>query len=85
MRFASLAATTPPGQNVFDDHPLLIARMDQLARGEELLHALDASRWDLVIVDEAHRRAARYAGPDLRKTARYELGEHLGGIARTCC
>lgn len=70
------------GTLVFEQHPLLIARMDQLSRNEELLAELGTSEWDLVIVDEAHRMAAHYFGGELKKTRRFALGELLGGIAR---
>jgi superfamily II DNA or RNA helicase len=78
---ASLVETTVAG-SVFDRHPLLIARMDQLARSEELMAALHASEWDLVVVDEAHRMSAHYFGNELKVTRRYELGRLLGRIAR---
>ncbi|WP_024794483.1 helicase-related protein [Tomitella biformata] len=68
--------------NPFQRHPLLIARMDQLARNEELLEHLEHSEWDLVVVDEAHRMSASWWGGELRKTKRYELGQQLGRIAR---
>ena len=56
------------GASPFDSHPLLIARMDQLARNEDLQPQLRESEWDLVIVDEAHRMGAHYFGGELRKT-----------------
>ncbi len=68
--------------NVFEKHPLLIARMDQLSRNEHLQGLLDDSEWDLIIIDEAHRMAANYFGNELRKTRRFELGELLRGITR---
>ena len=68
--------------NVFESHPLLIARMDQLARNDDLRDSLAASGWDLVVVDEAHRMAAHYFSGKLEKTRRFELGELLGGITR---
>lgn len=68
--------------SVFDRHPLLIARMDQLARSEELLWQLSESEWDLVVVDEAHRMSASWWGSELRKTKRFTLGEVLGERAR---
>ncbi len=68
--------------NVFDTHPLLIARMDQLSRNEELKAKLADTEWDLVVVDEAHRMAAHYFFGKLEKTRRFELGELLGGITR---
>ncbi|HWJ49585.1 MAG TPA: helicase-related protein, partial [Solirubrobacteraceae bacterium] len=70
------------GASAFEQHPLLIARMDQLARNEELLAELARSEWDLVVVDEAHRMGAHYFGGELKKTKRFQLGELLGEIAR---
>ncbi|OFE15979.1 helicase [Humibacillus sp. DSM 29435] len=70
------------GLSVFDSHPLLIARMDQLARNEELQRQLEDSEWDLIIVDEAHRMGAHYFGGKLEKTKRFLLGELLGQITR---
>ena len=61
---------------------MLIARMDQLARSEELLAHLENSEWDLVVVDEAHRMSASWWSGELRKTRRYELGQQLGSITR---
>ncbi|GAA1311849.1 RNA helicase [Planotetraspora silvatica] len=69
-------------QSAFERHPLLIARMDQLSRSEELQEQLSQSDWDLVVVDEAHRMSARYFGEELKKTKRYQLGELLGRHAR---
>ena len=77
-----LADATVGGFSPFDSHALLIARMDQLARNEELQRQLGESEWDLVIVDEAHRMGAHYFGGELRKTKRFQLGELLGRTAR---
>lgn len=41
--------------NVFETNPLLIARMDQLSRNEELQAQLKDTEWDLVIVDFSSR------------------------------
>ena len=68
--------------NVFESHPLLIARMDQLSRNDDLKNSLAESEWDLVIVDEAHRMAAHYFFGKLEKTRRFELGELLGSVTR---
>ncbi|MDV8015622.1 helicase-related protein [Rhodococcus sp. IEGM 1241] len=68
--------------NVFDSNPLLIARMDQLSRNEQLQNQLGETEWDLVIVDEAHRMGAHYFGGKLNKTKRFLLGEALGEITR---
>ena len=70
------------GASAFEQHPLLIARMDQLARNELLLAQLATSEWDLVVVDEAHRMGAHYFAGKLEKTKRFQLGEQLGDIAR---
>ena len=76
-----LADSQPDGQ-VFNRNPLLIARMDQLSRADDLRHQLDSADWDLVVVDEAHRMSAHYFGNELKKTKRYQLGELLGRHAR---
>ncbi|WP_131735433.1 DEAD/DEAH box helicase [Actinomadura roseirufa] len=68
--------------NVFEDNPLLIARMDQLSRNERLQTQLRETEWDLVIVDEAHRMGAHYFGGKLEKTKRFQLGESLGEATR---
>jgi superfamily II DNA or RNA helicase len=79
-----LADATPATaeQNVFTKHNLLITRMDQLSRADDLRDQLERSDWDLVVVDEAHRMSAHYFGNELKKTRRYQLGELLGRHAR---
>ena len=76
-----LIDTTIDG-NVFDRHPRLIARMDGLARSDDLKRLLGESGWDLVVVDEAHRMSASYFGTELKTTKRYELGRLLGRLTR---
>ncbi|WP_368862008.1 helicase-related protein [Frankia gtarii] len=68
--------------NVFETNPLLIARMDQLSRNEQLRAQLSETEWDLIVVDEAHRMGAHYFGGKLAKTKRFQLGELLGEITR---
>ncbi|MBO0769661.1 MAG: DEAD/DEAH box helicase, partial [Solirubrobacterales bacterium] len=75
---ADLVAATPPGQSVFDEYPRLIARMDHLARNDELTEQVKHSRFDVVVVDEAHRMSAHYFGRKLESTRRYRLGQALG-------
>jgi superfamily II DNA or RNA helicase len=86
MRFELLTGdmigATSVGEQVFATHPLLIARMDQLARNDELLADLERTDWDLVVVDEAHRMSAHWYGNELKTTRRYELGRLLGRVAR---
>jgi superfamily II DNA or RNA helicase len=80
--FTAQQAEAPFGGSVFDQHPLLIARMDQLSRNELLVEELQKTEWDLVVVDEAHRMAAHYFGSELKKTKRFQLGEVLRDRAR---
>lgn len=68
--------------NPFDDFDLVIARVDQLARSDELLDKLRLSHWDLVVCDEAHKLSANYFGQKVNKTRRFQLGELLGSITR---
>lgn len=68
--------------NPFDDTDLLVARVDQLARNEDLQDKLRQTRWDLVVVDEAHKLSANYFGNKVNKTKRFLLGELLGSITR---
>jgi superfamily II DNA or RNA helicase len=76
-----LADATIDG-SVFTRFPLLIARMDQLSRSDDLKAQLDRCDWDLVVVDEAHRMSAHYFGPELHTTKRYQLGQLLGRHTR---
>lgn len=69
--------------NVFNDRNKLIARLDVLARNEDLQQKLAASgEWDLIICDEAHRMSASYFGGDVKYTKRYQLGQKLGQVCR---
>ncbi|MFC6688631.1 DEAD/DEAH box helicase [Jhaorihella thermophila] len=69
--------------NPFNDRHRLIARLDMLARDDDLQQKLaSATEWDLIIVDEAHRMSATYFGNEVKYTKRYQLGQKLGGICR---
>lgn len=68
--------------NPFEDHDLMVARVDQLSRNEELQEKLRLSHWDLIVVDEAHKLSANYFGNKVNKTKRFQLGELLGSITR---
>ena len=61
------------GINQWMETPQVITSLD-LAKRENILPGLKQVRWDLVIVDEAHRMSWT---PPSRKTARYALGELL--------
>ncbi|WP_338183524.1 protein NO VEIN domain-containing protein [Thalassospira tepidiphila] len=69
--------------NVFNDRNRLIARLDVLARNEDLQEKLASStEWDLIICDEAHRMSATFFGGEVKFTKRYQLGQQLGQICR---
>jgi SNF2 family DNA or RNA helicase len=68
--------------NPFDDIDLMVARVDQLSRSEDLQEKLRLSHWDLIVVDEAHKLSASYFGNKVNKTKRFQLGELLGSITR---
>ena len=69
--------------NPFDDSNRLIARLDMLARNEELQEKLgQAGEWDLIVCDEAHRMSATYFGGEVKYTKRYRIGQRLGEICR---
>lgn len=69
--------------NPFSDRNRLIARLDVLARNEELQDKLaQAVEWDLIICDEAHRMSATYFGGEAKYTKRYRVGQKLGEACR---
>lgn len=68
--------------NAFDEHHLLIARLDQLSRSEDFQAKLQASDWDLIVVDEAHKMSANYFGSKINETKRFKLGKLLGSVCR---
>uniref|UniRef100_UPI0035C874EC DEAD/DEAH box helicase n=1 Tax=Pseudooctadecabacter sp. TaxID=1966338 RepID=UPI0035C874EC len=69
--------------NVFNDRNRLIARLDVLARNEDLQQKLlSSNEWDLIVCDEAHRMSASFFGGDVKYTKRYQLGQLLGQVCR---
>ena len=68
--------------NPFLERDLLVARLDQLSRAEDLTAKLEAATWDLVIVDEAHKMSAHRYGNKLNETKRFKLGKLLGDRTR---
>jgi superfamily II DNA or RNA helicase len=66
----------------FAENNLLIARLDHLARNDDLVDLLRNTEWDLAVVDEAHRMSAHYFGVELKETKRYRVGKVLGQVAR---
>ena len=69
--------------NPFAERPRLIARLDMLARNDELKARLEAApEWDLIVCDEAHRMSASFFGQEVRYTKRFQLGALAGRLAR---
>ncbi|WP_420438324.1 helicase-related protein [Candidatus Palauibacter sp.] len=67
----------------FAEHPRLIARLDMLARNDELKAKLEAApEWDLIVVDEAHRMSASFYGREVKYTKRFQLGALAGRLTR---
>ena len=62
------------GQNPWQERDQVVTSISWVSRIEDARDSLFRSRWDLVIVDEAHKMAA-YAGD--KKTLAYQLGEKL--------
>ncbi|MBK8804088.1 MAG: DEAD/DEAH box helicase [Fibrobacteres bacterium] len=79
---SSMIQNTATG-NPFAEKERLVVRLDQLSRNPMLQEKLkQAPEYDLIVVDEAHKMSAQYWGGELRKTARFELGELLAGHCR---
>src|SRR5438552_11262316 len=70
--------------NWFQETNLVIARLDKLARNEAVQDKLKAPdcRWDLVVVDEAHKMSATFFGGEVKFTKRYRLGQLLSTLTR---
>lgn len=62
------------GANPWQDRDQVVTSVSWVSRVDDARDSLLRSRWDLVIVDEAHKMSA-YAGD--RKTLAYQLGERL--------
>ncbi len=46
--------------NPFAEKSLVIARLDQLSRNDEIQAKLEQTDWDLIVVDEAHKMSAHF-------------------------
>lgn len=51
------------------------------AKQKDVLKLLDMVKFDLIIVDEAHKMSAQKVGRKIKKTARYRLGEIISKIS----
>ena len=68
--------------NAYLEKDLVIIRLDQVARDDDLKDKLGRTEWDLIIVDEAHKMSAHFWGGELEETKRYKLGKLLRGVTR---
>ena len=68
--------------NLFQEENLLICRLDQLSRYEEIQAKLKATHWDIIVCDEAHKMSASVIGNKISTTGRYRLGQVLGKLTR---
>jgi SNF2 family DNA or RNA helicase len=68
--------------NWFAERNLVICRLDKLSRNEDLKAKLEATDWDLIVVDEAHKMSASFFGNEINYTKRYRLGQLLSRITR---
>ncbi len=68
--------------NPFAERNRLIVRLDQLSRNEDLQVKLEATDWDLIIFDEAHKMSAHLYGDEVKYTLRYRLGQLARDHAR---
>ncbi|MDW8382947.1 MAG: helicase-related protein [Verrucomicrobiota bacterium] len=64
------------GRNIWQEQPQIITSMD-FGKQDDVMATLAEVRWDLAIVDEAHKMAAYRYGDRTSKTERYRLGELL--------
>ena len=71
------AALASWGSRAWEVTDQCVVSMDFAWRGDALESLARAQRWDLVIVDEAHKMAAYQRGAKLERTRRYRLGEIL--------
>ncbi|MBX6763661.1 MAG: DUF3883 domain-containing protein [Rubrobacteraceae bacterium] len=71
-----------PGGNPYADRDFVIGRLDHMSRNESVQKLLRGTRWDLIVVDEAHKMSATYSGGEVSKTKRYRLGELLSGLSQ---
>jgi len=65
------------GRNVWEDTAQAICSVDFVARNQEILDQMRDTRWDLVVVDEAHKMAAYRYGQKTKTTQRYDFGRFL--------
>lgn len=68
------------GENVWSKENQIITSID-FGKRDEILPTLEATNFDLIIVDEAHKMSAYQYGNKTSKSKRYRLGETLSRIS----
>ncbi len=68
--------------NALAEMSLVIARLDKLARDEDLQAKLANTEWDLIVCDEAHKMSASFFAGEIKETKRYKLGKLLSTLTR---
>lgn len=68
--------------NVFSEVHFGIARLDKLARNDDLQKKLEVTDWDLIVCDESHKMAATIWGGNIKYTKRFLLGRLLSNITQ---
>ncbi len=68
--------------NPFSERSVVISRIDLLKQDDNMDRLRAGEDWDLVIVDEAHKRSAGYFGTEPKYTARYRRGQLPGQKTR---
>jgi SNF2 family DNA or RNA helicase len=64
------------GENVWMREKQIITSID-FAKRDDILSSISSAKFDLIIVDEAHKMSAYRYGDKVNKTGRYKLGEVL--------
>ena len=54
--------------NPFQEHNLLICRLDQLSRNDDIQEKLRHTDWDIIVCDEAHKMSASFFSGEVRAT-----------------
>lgn len=68
--------------NIFTEINYCICRLDKLARNDDIQKRLEATEWDLIVCDEAHKMSATVWGGEVKYTKRFQLGRLLSNITK---
>lgn len=68
--------------NPYAENNLVISRLDQMSRNDDVQGKLQQTEWDLIVVDEAHKMSASFFSGEVKETKRYKLGKLLSQLTR---